>query len=175
MSVPDSLRAEVKSLLWAEADRLNWTALQATEKARWYELWTSSPQVGQRLAPYLDPRKVRVYIKDTLLKDYTRDQMADHRRTLALLGIGSDVMILRDYIKPHGRLLSDKRQIAWSKATDWKLTLMALHERSFQVPGSSPYGAVLFDASVKHGDPDAQAVVMDAARKLGIERIRWIP
>lgn len=82
-------------------------------------------------------------------------------------------MVSREFIKPHGRLLSDGRVIAWSKAEDWKLTLMAVYERAFTARGARPFGVALVEASTKHPDLDSREVVEEAARRLQIERLVW--
>lgn len=174
MSIPEAIRAEVKDYLWGEADKLHWHTLSAMDKARWYGIWTESVLVGRRLAPFLDPRKIRVYIKDTLLKAYTRERMADDGPVMRLLGISADQAAVRKFIKPHGRLLADGRLVAWSKAVDWKLTLMTLHERAFTIPGTRAYGVALLEAATKHPDEHTRKVVDEAARRLGIQKVVWI-
>jgi hypothetical protein len=72
-----------------------------------------------------------------------------------------------------GRRLEDGRQIAGGRATEWKATLMALHERSFE-DGGTPHAAVFFEAGTRHTDMRARQVVEDAARKLGVERVVWL-
>ena len=149
MSVPANIRREIKERLWAEADRLNWSALSAADKSRYYSMWTETEAVGGKLGQYMDPRKVRVYIKDTLLKSYTREASASPARVFRVLGVEENTVATTTYIKPHGCLLPDGRQIAWSKASDWKLTLMALHERAFEA--GEPYAAVLSEAAARFG------------------------
>ena len=173
MSLPERIRDEIKDLLWREADRLGWSALSANDKARYYTVWTEAEKIGGRLAGFMDPRQVRVYIKDTLLKSYTRERLENPGRVYRILGLPPDSQIAASYIKPHGRLLADGRQVAWSRATEWKATLMALYERSFQ-DGGIPYAAVFFEAAYKHSDPRARELVEGAAQKLGLERTVWI-
>lgn len=98
--------------------------------------------------------------------------MLSPARALRVLGIDQDVVVSTTFIKPHGCLLPDGRQIAWSKASDWKATLMALHERSF-VEGE-PYAAVLTEAAAKFALASERAVVESAAEKLGIKRLIWL-
>jgi hypothetical protein len=173
MNLPESIRDEIKDLLWKEADRLEWSALSAKAKARYYTIWTEAEQIGGRLAGFMDPRQVRVYIKDTLLKSYTRERFSNEGRVFRILGLPADAVPLASYIKPHGRRLSDRRQIAWSRATEWKATLMALHERCFE-DGGMPYAAVFFEAGTKHADNHQREIVESAARKLGIGRLVWV-
>jgi hypothetical protein len=172
MSVPSTIRLEIKEALWAEADRLGWAELSATDKSRYYSIWTETETIGGRLSHYMDPRKVRVYLKDTLLKSYTRETSANPALALRVLGIDKNIIITETFIKPHGCLLSDNRQIAWSKASVWKVTLMALHERAFE--DSKPYAAVFTASASKFGLASQRAVIESAADKLGIKRLIWL-
>lgn len=172
MSVPAGIRREIKERLWSEADRLNWSALSASDKSRYYSMWTETEAVGGKLGQYMDPRKVRVYIKDTLLKSYTREASASPARVFRVLGVEENTVVTTTFIKPHGCLLPDGRQIAWSKASDWKLTLMALHERAFEA--GEPYAAVLSEAAARFGLASQRAVVESAAERLGVKRVIWL-
>lgn len=172
MSVPIKVRNEIKEKLWAEADRLNWSALSSTDKSRYYTIWTEIGDLGGRLGQYMDPRQVRVYIKDTLLKPYTRETSSNPELALRVLRVPSDTEIFEIFIKPHGRLLSDKRYIVWSKASEWKLTLMALHERAFG--RGVPFGAVLTESGARFSTIEERAVVQTAGVKLGIHHIVWL-
>ncbi len=172
MRVPTSVRREIIERLWAEADRLNWSALSVADKSRYYSVWTETESIGERLGQYMDPRNVRVYIKDTLLKSYTREASANPARVFRVLGIYEGVEISATFIKPHGCLLLDGRQIAWSKAADWKATLMALHERTFEQ--GEPFAAVLTESEAKFGIASQRAVVESAAEKIGINRLIWL-
>ena len=172
MSIPAKVRDEVKAYLWAEADRLNWPSLSAADKARYYTIWTETKELGGRLAVHMDPRQVRVYIKDTLLKPYTREALADHAQPFRVLDIPEDAPIQTVFIKPHGRLLKDGRHVAWSRAADWKATILTLYERAHEQ--GEPYGVVLMESSAKFGTGDVRAMVENAAAKLGIQRLVWL-
>jgi hypothetical protein len=89
-----------------------------------------------------------------------------------VLGIDECAVVSATFIKPHGCLLPDGRQIAWSKAADWKVTLMALHERAFE--NSEPFAVVLTESSAKFGMETQRAVVESAAEKIGIKRLVWL-
>lgn len=172
MSVPDAIRKDIKQRLWAEADRLNWSSLSPPDKARYYSIWTETKDLGGRLSSFMDPRQVRVYIKDTLLKPYTREALSSPDLAFRVLDIPADTRVLASFIKPHGRLLADGRQIAWSRATEWKSLLLALHERAFE--RGSPHGAVLIEAGAKFASSSDREVVDIAAQKLGIEKLIWL-
>ena len=172
MTIPVGIRDEIRKHLWDEADRLEWAALSAKDKARYYSVWTETKEIGGRLAAFMDPRQVRVYIKDTLLKSYARERLSDEHPVFRILKLPSETAVVAKYIKPHGRRLADGREIAWSRATEWKATLMALHERAFEHRGQ-PFAAVFFESGTKHDGLRSRAAVEDASAKLGIKKIVW--
>ncbi|MFN3501117.1 MAG: hypothetical protein ACK4ZJ_02580 [Allorhizobium sp.] len=172
MSVPPDLRRQIRDRLWAEADRLNWPSLTTSDKSRYYTIWTETEDLGGVLGRYMDPRQVRVYIKDTLLKPYTREISANPDKIFRVLGIPDTEKVVATFIKPHGQLISEGRYIAWSKASAWKATLLALHERAFE--SGTPYAVVLTHAAAKFALPSQRAVVENAASKLEIKRLVWL-
>ncbi|MCZ0735676.1 hypothetical protein [Phreatobacter sp. AB_2022a] len=173
MRIPESIREDVRIKLWSEADRLDWPTLTLPAKSRYYTIWTETPDLGGRLGAFMDARQVRVYIKDTLLKAYTRERTSDASRVLRVLGLPGNIDFSTTYIKPHGRRLTDGREIAWSRATEWKATLLALHERAFE-GNATAFGAVLFEANARHSSPESRAVVESAAKKLEIQKLVWL-
>ena len=172
MSVPAALRREIKDRLYREADRLNWPSLTASDKSRYYPVWTETADIGGRLAQYMDPRKVRVYIKDTLLKPYARETSSDPSRVLRILSVQGDLAVTEKFIKPHGCRLSDGRYIAWSRASEWKLTLLALYERA-HLSGEA-YAVVLTECGGKFELPQQRLLVSSAAERLGITKLLWL-
>lgn len=174
MTIPEKIRSEIRDHLWGEADRLDWANLSAKEKARHYSQWTEAVEIGGKLGAYMDPRQIRVYLKDTLLKSYTRDRMVDPSRIYRVLNIPPKIESIETYIKPHGRRLPDGKVIAWSKATEWKLTILAVFERAFGHTSFIPHAAVLLQASTKHADPASRELVENAAKRLGLECIVWL-
>ena len=74
--MPEEIRDQIRDHLWGLADKIGWSDLQDVERARYYELWTKDSSIGGKLAHFMDPRKVRVYIKDSLLKPYERGRLS---------------------------------------------------------------------------------------------------
>jgi hypothetical protein len=174
MTIADIVRSEIKYKLWTMADEIGWATLGPVDKARQYEIWTRDPEVGGQLSRYMDSGQVRVYIKDTLLKDYGRERMASQVAPYLLVGIPDDTVVVESYIKPHGRRFRDGRVLCWGRADDWKTVLMAVHERAFLVKRGIPFGAVLMFSTGRYHQEDARAAAKDAAMKLGLERLVWL-
>lgn len=135
MRIPSDVRSRVRAQLWEQADRLDWDSIGSAEKARHYRQWTDSLAIGGALSAYMDPRSVRVYIKDTLLKGYSRQKLNQHQALMLRL-VGQDQSeIVEDFIKPHGLRFSDGTLVAWGRADDWKALLGTLFDRGFETGG----------------------------------------
>lgn len=174
MSVPVEIRLRLRTQLWEVADQVRWMNLSSSQKSRYYEDWTRDQEIGGLLARFIDRGKVRLYLKDTLLKGYARERLADQNRPLRLLGIDGPVEVVEAYTKPHGRRLRDGRIICWGRAEDWKTILMALHERTYVSEGSKPFGAVLMYADGRFRELELREMVKAAAVNLAIERLIWV-
>ncbi len=173
MNLPDDIRNQLRDKVWEIADQIDWQSLGLTEKTRHYENWTKDPEIGGVIGRFMDVRQVRVYLKDCFLKEYARARQSDALLPFRLLALPPDAPIEKQFIKPHGRRLSDGRVLCWGRAADWKAIVMAVYERSFHVDGAIPFAAVLLKADGKYADPSARAIVEDAAQRLGIERLVW--
>ncbi len=174
MSLPHHVREELQVKLYGIADAIGWANLSAAAKAKRYEDWTRDSEIGGVLARYMDKGKVRVYLKDTLLKDYTRKTLSDDGRPLRVLGITQPPVIRERFIKPHGLRLGDGRVVAWGRADDWKLILMAIYERTRAHAGSTAFGAVLLNSTGRFDEPDTRSMIEDAAKRLGIQQLVWL-
>ncbi len=172
--IPKAIREEIKARVWSTADSLGWATLNDVERANFYELWTRDSTIGGQLSHYMDPRRVRVYIKDSLIKPYERSRLSHHENDIwRLLSLPNPGPPSKRYIKPHGRRLSDGRVVCWGKTRDWKFVLMAVFERAHTEPGSSPYGAVLLESG-KPTDDRKRQLIVEAARRLGIQALAWL-
>lgn len=174
MRIPDDLRDRMRELLWSRADQLGWSALNDAERSRRYEQWSRDAEIGGTLAHYMDARKVRVYIKDSLLKPYERARLSGtEQQILGSLNIPTETLVKDRYIKPHGILFSDGRIVSWGNSRDWKLVLMAMFERAATRSDYSAFGAVLIENG-KTAEAATRSMVRDAAARLGIQRMEWI-
>lgn len=174
--VPDEVRKEMRERLWGVAEGMGWERLSGIDKSTRYEVWTRDPEIGGRLTHYMDQRKVRVYIKDTLMKGFSRARLANQALVMRVLGLpeNDSGTVLKRYERPHGRLLATNLMVAWGQARDWKDILMALHERTFDHPSARPFAAVLNSATGKFQEDAVRKMVQAAADKLGIEKVVWL-
>lgn len=174
-AIPSDIRDSIKQKIWDKADELDWSNLADLDRATWYENWSRDKDVGGVLSHFMDTRKIRVYIKDSLLKPYLRSRIqADWPRVAATLDVPSgDNFRKRKFEKPHGVQMLDGRIISWGRSRDWKAILVSVFERSYGSEMSCAYAAALIEAG-KATNADVREMVMDAGGKLGVERIIWI-
>jgi hypothetical protein len=174
MTIPDDVRERIRMLIWSRADELGWSDLPDSERAKYYEQWTREKAIGGTLGHYIDPRKVRVYIKDSVLKPYARVRLSgSEQKILQRLVVPAETEVAARYIKPHGVRFVDGRIVSWGNSRDWKLILMAMFERAALSPGSSAFGMVLLENG-KTAEGATRNIVCDAAARLGIQRLEWI-
>jgi hypothetical protein len=174
MNVPDQVRQRLRDKLWETADHIDWLTLSSAEKSRHYEAWTRDPEVGGVIAHYIPLGDVRVYLKDTLLKDFARFRLADGAMPFRVLGLCDAVEVVCTYVKPHGRQLKDGRIISWGRAVAWKAILMATYERAYPEARLKPYGIALTHAVGRYKEVKVRNMVERAAHNLGIQRLAWV-
>lgn len=174
MKLPANIRDDVRLRLWTAADQIGWSDLGDIERARYYEQWTRDSEIGAKLGHFMDPRKVRVYIKDSLLKPYERDRLlANEGAVLKRTTVESGCQVAQRYIKPHGVRMADGRIICWGKSRDWKLVVMAAFERAQLLSNCSSHAVVLIESG-NTVDEGAKTLVRDASKRLGIKMIDWM-
>src|SRR5579863_4483388 len=112
MMIPEAIRDGIREKIWAAADELGWSSIRDSERSRYYELWTRDQAIGGQLAHFMDPRKVRVYIKDSLLKPYERARLLETEGKIwQSLGLSPPINVSGSFIKPHGRRLGDGKVV----------------------------------------------------------------
>lgn len=174
-SVPTEIRALIREKLWRRATELDWSKLSDLDRASWYENWSKDKEIGGTLAHFMDPRKVRVYIKDALIKPYARGKLgADIDKVLAASGLTDDASSIRkSFDKPHGRLLLDGRVVCWGNSRDWKSILFSVFERAYQTDRGQAYAAVLIEDG-KTSNSARREMISEAGKKLSISKIEWL-
>jgi len=120
----------------------------------------------------MDARRVHPYLKDTLMKPYARANVSDAGRALTAVGLAGAGMVVEKYERPHGVRLQSEGVVCWGKADDWKLVLMAAHERAFARQVAIA-GVVLLPPLSRFIRQNARTVVEDAGDKLGIALVAW--
>lgn len=171
-ALPTAVKREVQTQLWSRAEAMGWEGMTVIQRAKQYALWVSDPEIGAVLAGYMDARRVHPYLKDTLMKPYARANVSDAGRALTALGLAGAGIVVDKYERPHGVRLQSEGVVCWGKADDWKLVLMAAHERAF-ARHVAIAGVVLLPPLSRFIHQQAREVVEDAGNKLGIAQVAW--
>jgi hypothetical protein len=174
-ALPTDIRDRIRQKIWAKADELDWPRISDLERATWYENWSKDKDIGGVLSHFMDARKVRVYIKDSLLKPYLRTRLQDgwEKVLLAIDMVEREGTFKKSYDKPHGRLLLDGRVICWGNSRDWKLILISVFERAYQLDTGVPYAVALVENG-KATDAGIRELILAASQKLGVHHLVWI-
>lgn len=173
-TIPENIRTTIRARVWAKADELDWWHLSPQERAAWYEIWSKDREIAGELSLFMDSRRIRVYIKDSILKPYLLLKgRKDWPNVAAALHLPSDASTRRTFSKPHGVALADGRVISWGSSRDWKLILLSVFERTRLSPGLEPFGAVLVDGS-KTADELTRRLAEDLSARLDITKLVWI-
>lgn len=170
MKIPLQIKKDITAIIWSEADAINWLRLSDQEKSRQYEKWLVSDNVGCLMGHYLDQRNIRVYLKDSVIKPYSRERTKSLPAAFVAIGIIGPQNYKEEWIKPHGRILADLRCICWGPANDWKSIILSVYERSYRYPQAIPFAAALLGPLGKMAQTDEQNLVACVARKLGLRK-----
>ncbi|AIU27177.1 hypothetical protein LV28_12165 [Pandoraea pnomenusa] len=175
IAVPTEIRDRIRQKIWSKADELGWSGLSDLDRTVWYENWSKDKDVGGALAHFMDARRVRVYIKDSLLKPYLRTRLEDNAdKVLLAAGLGLNTATVRDtYDKPHGRLLTDGKIICWGNSRDWKSIVISVFERAYKLESGIPHAAVLIETGRTTND-GMRDMIVDMGRKLGLGNVVWM-
>lgn len=174
MAVPKEIRDQIRQRIWEKADELHWSTMADLDRAAWYENWSKEKEIGGALAHFMDPRKVRVYIKDSLLKPYLRGRLEDGAdKALLAVGLTKEMSMVKSYNKPHGRLLLDGKVVCWGNSRDWKSIVISVFERAYRLESGTPFAAVLIETGKTTND-GVREMIQDVGAKLQLSHVVWI-
>jgi len=173
MKIPQEILLKLRELVWARADELGWVGLTDGMRSLHYASWAKDPAIEGILSRFLDAQSIRVYLKDTVMKPYCKEQQKDASPIFQALMIDPSSPIVSTFTKPHGCRLGDGRVLCWGAARDWKNVLIAVYERSRSGNGR-PFAAVLLNGKHLAATGGLQDSVADVSRRLLIEKVLWL-
>lgn len=173
MTLPGSVRIQLRARLFAAANELGWNGLTPQERSAAYARWAASEEIGGVLSRYMPLERIRVYIKDSLLKSYARTTELSEEAVLLELGLtGTSEVVIR-MIKPHSVALANAQLISWGRAASWKDVVVSTYLRCRE-GGMKCGGLVLTDCSGAYDSEDFRAMVLDIASRLEITHVRFV-
>lgn len=159
--------------VYQKADELDWGHLTIPERQRQYENWTSDPDIGGKLAEIMPVNRVRVYLKDTVLRQYSKKHKVSIVQLIDSLNIKYDA-ITRIYEKPEGVLCDGLNLYTTTAAKDWKSALASAFERAYLMGHKRENLLIITDHIVgRFVDQEYRELIEDAASRLEISVV-WL-
>jgi hypothetical protein len=167
------IKEDVTQLVHQRADQADWMHLNIPQRQKYYEEWTADPQIGGLLSQTMHPSHVRVYLKDTIMKTYSRNQRPDIRALLTNLSIPC-AQVTRELIKPQALLCGRTRLYTLAPAKDWKIAIMSAFERACEF-GSIKENVVFITEHTagRFIDKKYRDMINAAARRLDVT-VHWL-
>lgn len=156
------------------ADDLDWMHLTIAQRTRHYKEWTEDPEIGGLLSQIMDPSKVRVFLKDTVMgRQYTQPRRPQLEQLLSTMGVSCQ-QITREFIKPQALLCGGRRLYTITVAKEWEHAILSAFERGCEV--RQLISSVVFVTEHTTGrfvDKAYRDLIDEAARRLGV-KVEWI-
>lgn len=70
--LPRDIRADVVTVLYADAERIGWQTLSLADRSRAYSSWVEDPRIGGVLTRFMTPEHARSWLKDGPMKEFGR-------------------------------------------------------------------------------------------------------
>lgn len=155
------------------ADKADWQHLTIPQRKKFYEEWTEDPQIGGLLSRVMEPHRIRVYLKDTVMKNYSRKQKPNLQNLLEGMSL-EFLEINKQFIKPEALLLDQTKLYTLTIAKEWKGAIMSAFERGYEI-GSLEINTVFITdhTNGRFVDKYYRDLIDCAARKLGIQ-VHWV-
>jgi len=74
VNLPKEVREEVKAEIFKRADEYDYSKRSRSDNGRFMDTLVDDSKIGKRLQEHMEPAKVRTYIKDGVLHQYTTEQ-----------------------------------------------------------------------------------------------------
>ncbi len=156
------------------ADEADWQHLTITQKSEYYTAWTNDPEIGGKLSQVIDEGSVRVYLKDTIIRSYSRSQRLSIKKLVSSLPSVACDEVTKEFIKPQAVLCDDKNLYTIAAARDWKTALLSAFERGCE-EGNLQRNIVFFTKHTRGRfvDESYRDLISAAAKRLDIE-VFWV-
>jgi len=167
------VKKSITKLVHTIADNADWSHLTIPERQKYYEAWTSAPEIGGALGEVVGPNRVRVYLKDTIMKTYSKNKQPELTGLLRSFSYSFEVINNR-YVKPIGMLCNGKDLYTISPAKEWKAAVLSAYERGYTI-NNIRENTVFFTNHTQGRfiDHDYRKLIEESATSLGV-KIIWV-
>ncbi|MEG3923331.1 hypothetical protein [Microcoleus sp. T3_D1] len=155
------------------ADEADWRHLTINQRTLYYKNWTSNPEIGGRLSQIMELERVRVYLKDTVMKSYSRTQRLDIRTLIASMSLPCEY-VTQKFIKPQGLLCNGTDLYTLTVAKEWKTALLSAFERGYELKNLNRNTVFIIEHTTsRFVDQSYRDMIATAAERLTID-IHWV-
>ncbi len=126
------IKEEVSQRVYDIADEVDWAHLTIPQRQKYYEAWTTDPEIGGKLSQVMDQTRIRVYLKDTVMKNYSRDKRPKLQSLITSMSLPC-VRVTQEFIKPQAVLCDGNKLYTVAAAKEWKIALLSAFERGCEV------------------------------------------
>jgi len=167
------VKKNIAKIIHSIADKADWSHLTIPERQRYYEGWTNDPEIGGALAQIMEPSRIRVYLKDTIMKDYAKSKRPELKKLLKSLSYSYNVTS-KEYTKPVGLLCDQNKLYTLSVAKEWKIALLSAFERGYDVKNIKENVLFIIDhTSGRFVDKSYRKLIDDSSSRLAV-KIVWV-
>jgi len=164
---------QVEKRVFHLADKADWQHLTIDQRRLLYEEWTKDPKIGGLLKKMIEPERVRVYLKDTIMGNYSRSKRINIRDLLRSMSIPCR-SITKEFVKPQAVICDEVHLFTISDAKDWKVSLLNSFERARERPRTKTNKLFLVNhTSSKFVDIEYRRLIEEAGIRLIVE-IVWV-
>jgi hypothetical protein len=167
------IKDEVTRRVHKIAEKADWWHLTIAERQKYYESWTADHQIGGLLDRVMDSARVRVYLKDTVMKSFNRAQRPDIQGLLSTMSI-SWANVTKRFVKPQSVLCDGRDLYTMTVAKEWKVAVMTAFERGHDVKQLRRNKVFVIEHTTsRFVDQSYRDMISTAAARLSIEVI-WV-
>lgn len=155
------------------ADKADWIHLTIPERTALYTQWVKDPAIGGELAKLEGAERVRVYLKDTVMKRYMKAKRPELTVLLKQMSFRYK-RVIKEYEKPSALLCDGTRLYTLSVAKEWRIALLSAFERANHMSQLQENLVFFTDHAVdRYTDASYKALIENAAERLDV-KVHWI-
>lgn len=169
----DDIKDTVTHRVHEIADEVDWAHLAIPQRQKYYETWTADPEIGGMLRQVMEQTRVRVYLKDTVMKTYSRNKRPVLQALLTSMSIPC-ACITKEFIKPQAVLCEGTSLYTLVAAKEWKIAIMSAFERGCEVKKLNKNIVFIIEHTTgRFVDKEYRDLIDSAATRLDVQ-VHWL-
>lgn len=175
LKLPEDPRQDIVRRVREMADKADWCHLKIHERTALYSQWVNDPTVGGALSKLGvgGPDSVRVFLKDTVIKQYLKEKRPVLKDLLKQMGLDCK-RVIKKFEKPEALLCDGGRLYTLAVAKEWRVAVFSAFERAHDLGGVKENLVFFTDHDIdRYTDKSYKTLIESGAEKLDV-KIHWI-